>query len=69
MQGTTTADHNQLSKAMAKISAEVRDGLKHGHFGFTIEGTIGNAGVRELVIKAGKNHRFRISKEEAEAWN
>jgi hypothetical protein len=53
--------------AMAKIDAEVRDGLKHGHFEITITCSVGNRGVRELVVKAGKHHRFRITEEELEA--
>ena len=54
------ADPGQLAKAMAKIEAEVRDGLRHGHFEFTIKCKVGNNGKRDLIIKAGKNHRFLI---------
>lgn len=66
MEGTSI-DCGQLMKAMAKIDAEVRDGLKHGHFEITITCSVGNKGVRELVVKAGKNHRYRITEEELEA--
>lgn len=64
---STSVDRGQLVKAMAKIDAEVRDGLKHGHFEITITCSVGNKGVRELVVKAGKNHRYRIAAEELEA--
>ena len=66
MEGTTV-DRGQLVKAMAKIDAEVRDGLKHGHFEITITCRIANKGARELVVKAGKNHRYLITEEEASA--
>ena len=53
-----------LTKAIAKIEAEVRDGVTHGHFDLAISCKIGNGGKRELVVKAGKNHRFLIPEEE-----
>ena len=52
---------------MAKIDSEVRDGLKHGHFDIGITCIVGNSGIRELVVKAGKNYKFRISKEESQS--
>jgi|HubBroStandDraft_6_1064221.scaffolds.fasta_scaffold32949_5 hypothetical protein len=63
MEGTSV-DRGQLVTAMKKIDAEVRDGLKHGHFEITITCSVGNKGVRELVLKAGKNHRYRIAFED-----
>ena len=69
MQSPVSTDRGQLAKAMAKIEAEVREGLRHGHFEITIASTVGNEGVRELVVKAGKNHRFRIAKDELEQLN
>jgi hypothetical protein len=64
---STSVDCAQLAKAMAKIDAEVREGLKHGHFEITVTCRIANKGTRELVVKAGKNHRYLIAEEEATA--
>ena len=60
-----TAQHGQLAKAMAKLEAELRDGLKHGFFDVTIACRMLNKGDRELVIKAGKIYRYTITEEEA----
>jgi hypothetical protein len=60
------ADLGQLARAMARIEAEVRDGLRHGHFEFTIKCKVANSGKRDLVIKAGKNHRFLIGEDEVQ---
>jgi len=57
-------DASALAKAMAKIEAEVREGLTHGHFDFSISCKIANSGRRELLVKAGKNHRFLIPESE-----
>ena len=67
MPGTVIADSSQLAKAMAKIASEVRDGLDHGHFEIAITCTVANTGIRDLVVKAGKSYRYRITKEELEA--
>jgi hypothetical protein len=57
-------DGGQLDEALAKICAEARDGLRHGHFKLAVTCTLGNKGVRELVLEAGKTYRYRIAKEE-----
>jgi len=53
-----------LARAMAKIEAEVREGVSHGHFDLAISCKISNSGKRELLVKAGKNHRFLIPESE-----
>lgn len=53
-----------LARAIAKIEAEVRDGVTHGHFDLTVSCKIANNGKRELVVKAGKNHKYLIPEEE-----
>jgi len=40
------------------------EGLRHGHFRCTISIAIGKANRRELVIEAGKSHRFTVPEEE-----
>lgn len=64
MQRMPTSEAGTLAKAIAKIEAEVREGVSHGHFDLAISCKIGNSGKRELVIKAGKNHRYLIPDEE-----
>lgn len=53
-------DTSVMARAIAKIEAEVREGVSHGHFDLSISCKIANSGKRELVVKAGKNHRFLI---------
>jgi hypothetical protein len=38
--------------------------LRHGHFRCAISSGIGKGNRRELVIKAGKSHKFTIPEEE-----
>jgi len=64
MERKPISNSGTLTKAIAKIEAEVRDGVTHGHFDLAISCKIGNGGKRELVVKAGKNHRFLIPEEE-----
>lgn len=64
MQRMPTSEAGTLAKAIAKIEAEVREGVSHGHFDLAISCKIGNSGKRELVIKAGKNHRYLIPDDE-----
>ena len=47
----------QLRQALDQI---VLDGLRHGHFRCAISGPIGKNNKRDLVIEAGKSHKFTI---------
>jgi hypothetical protein len=42
----------------------VRDGLRHGHFRCAISSAIGKGNRREVVIEAGKSHKFTIPEDE-----
>jgi len=42
----------------------ILDGLQHGHFRVAISSTIGKGNRRELVIEAGKSHKFTIPEDE-----
>ena len=64
MQRMPNSEAGTLAKAIAKIEAEVREGVSHGHFDMAISCKVGNSGKRELVIKAGKNHRYLIPDDE-----
>ena len=55
-----------LDQALERLTGEVRDGLRHGHFELTIIGEIVKGKKRGLTIKAGKSHRFTIPEEEIE---
>jgi hypothetical protein len=67
MEQTLSPGNGQLAKAMEKIEAVVRDGLKHGHFKTEIECTLAGKRVRELVVKAGNSYQYRITEEELDA--
>ena len=55
-----------LDAALERIIREIKDGLKHGFFEYTIECQIVKGGKRGLVMKAGKNFRFNIPEHELE---
>jgi hypothetical protein len=54
----------QLREALDRIGQIVLDGLRHGHFRCTIASGIGKNNRRELVIEAGKSHKFTIPEDE-----
>jgi hypothetical protein len=62
----TNSNKPALEQAMERLTREVCDGLRHGHFELTIVGEIVKGKKRGLIIKAGKSHRFTIPEEEIE---
>ena len=54
----------QFSEASDRLMQIFREGLRHGHFRCSISSTIGKEKKRELVIEAGKSHKFTIPEEE-----
>ena len=54
----------QLRQALDQIDQIVLDGLRHGHFRCTISSGIGKNNRRDLVIEAGKAHKFTIPVDE-----
>jgi hypothetical protein len=54
----------QLREALDHIEGLVLEGLRHGFFDYSIVCEIGKDGRRELVIRAGKSHKFTIPKDE-----
>ncbi len=54
----------QVREALDRLEALVVDGLKHGFFDYSIACEIANGGKRQLVIRAGKSHKFTIPKDE-----
>lgn len=54
----------QMREALVCIQQILSEGLQHGHFRYTISGAIGKEKRRELVIEAGKSHKFTIPENE-----
>jgi len=49
-----------IHSALELIENLIVEGLKHGHFDYSITCETGSGGRRLLVIKAGKSHKFSI---------
>jgi hypothetical protein len=54
----------QFREAFDRLVQIVLDGLRHGHFRCAISSVIGKGNRRELIIEAGKSHKFNIPEEE-----
>ena len=54
----------QLREAFERLFEIVQDGLRHGYFRFEISSAIVKGNRRELIIEAGKSHKFTIPNEE-----
>ncbi len=54
----------QFREALERLAQIVLDGLRHGHFRCGISSSIGKEKRRELLIEAGKCHKFTIPEEE-----
>ena len=54
----------QVREALERLEGLVVDGLKHGFFDFSITCVVGNGGKRDLLICAGKSHKFTIPEDE-----
>ena len=50
----------QVREAIDRLAELVVDGLKHGFFDYSIACEVGSGGKRQLVIRAGKSHKFTI---------
>jgi hypothetical protein len=56
--------HRQLDEMFDRLNALVRDGLNHGFFEYAIKCEIGTGGRRQVLIQAGKSHKFNIPEDE-----
>ena len=54
----------QIREALDRLECLVVDGLKHGFFDYSIACEVANGGKRQLVIRAGKSHKFTIPEDE-----
>jgi hypothetical protein len=58
------AHHGQLAEALAHLESVVLEGLRHGFFEYSIACEIVSSGKRQIVICAGKSHKFTIPEDE-----
>jgi hypothetical protein len=58
------AKNGQVGQALDRLEALVFDGLKHGFFDYSIACEVTKGGRRQLVIRAGKSHKFTIPEDE-----
>ena len=58
------ANGGQIREAMDLLERLVVEGLKHGFFDYSIACVVANGGKRQLVIRAGKSHKFTIPEDE-----
>jgi hypothetical protein len=58
------ANRNQFDEARAHLEKVIVEGLRHGFFECVIACEIGRGDKRQLVIRAGKSHKFTIPEEE-----
>jgi hypothetical protein len=54
------AKSGQVREALDRLEGLVVEGLKHGFFDYSIACEVANGGKRQLVIRAGKSHKFTI---------
>jgi hypothetical protein len=50
----------QLREVLDCIEGLLAEGLRHGFFHYSIHCEVGREGRRQLVIEAGKSHKFTI---------
>lgn len=58
------ASAHAIDHAIGRVVAEIRDGLRHGFFEFTVTCEIVGQERRRLTLRAGKSHQFLLPKEE-----
>jgi hypothetical protein len=54
----------QMREVLDQIDTLIVDGVRHGFFEYSITCEIVSTGKRELVIRAGKSHKFTIPEAE-----
>ena len=54
----------ELNEALEKLKLEVREGLRHGFFEYTISCEVVKGRKRRLTLKAGKSYQYVISEDE-----
>jgi hypothetical protein len=59
-----SAKSGRVREILDWLEGLVVDGLKHGFFDYSIACEVANGGKRQLVIRAGKSHKFTIPENE-----
>ena len=54
----------QFREAFERLVQIFHDGIRHGYFRCAISSAVVKGNRRELVIEAGKSHKFTIPEEE-----
>jgi hypothetical protein len=54
-------------QAVRRLLAEIREGLRHGYFKYTLTCEVIGHGRRRLELRAGKNYQFVIPAEDCES--
>lgn len=49
-----------LDRALQRVLAEIHDGLRHGHFEFSLTCEVVSQDRRRLTLRAGKSYQFLI---------
>jgi len=49
-----------VRSALDLVESLLVEGLKHGHFEYSLTCELGTKGRRLLIVKAGKSHKFTI---------
>jgi hypothetical protein len=49
-----------VRSALELIESLLIEGLKHGHFDYSLSCELGTYGRRLLIVKVGKSHKFTI---------
>jgi len=53
-----------VHSALDLIEKLLVEGIKHGHFDYSITCETGTGGRRLLIVKAGKSHKFSIMEQD-----
>ena len=59
-----TSSESELESAMERVVDELREGLLHGFFDYSMSCEVVRGGKRRFTLRAGKSHRFVIPEEE-----
>jgi hypothetical protein len=54
-------------QAFGRLLAEIREGLRHGYFEYTLTCELIGRGRRRLELRAGKHYQFVIPAEDCES--
>jgi hypothetical protein len=55
---------SSVRSALDLIESLLVEGIKHGHFDYSITCETGTGGRRLLIVKAGKSHKFSITEQD-----